>query len=44
MSILFQLKPSQPADVVKTQMQLGKQRKISSALASIYRQVLNNPT
>jgi len=29
---------TQPADVVKTQMQLGKQRKISSALASIYRE------
>merc|ERR1712109_428337 len=29
---------TQPADDVKTQMQLGKQRKISSALASIYRE------
>jgi len=28
---------TQPADVVKTQMQLGKERKISSAVASIYR-------
>merc|ERR1719436_2112606 len=29
---------TQPADVVKTQMQLGKERKISSAVASIYRE------
>jgi len=29
---------TQPADVVKTQMQLGKERKISSALVSIYRE------
>merc|ERR1711994_703428 len=29
---------TQPADMVKTQMQLGKERKISSAVASIYRE------
>merc|ERR1719370_2067215 len=29
---------TQPADVVKTQMQLGKEQKISSAVASIYRE------
>merc|ERR1712172_168612 len=29
---------TQPADVVKTQMQLGKERKISAAVASIYRE------
>merc|ERR1712032_1248707 len=29
---------TQLADVVKTQMQLGKERKISSAIASIYRE------